>query len=92
MARVLGWDMGIRTMNKGEQATFLIASELAYGATGYPPKIPVSWRASMPGCALPNASRAPRPPWLQPGAPLIFEVELLESRKADVVKTGTNFL
>jgi hypothetical protein len=29
---------------------------------------------------------------VQPNAPLVFEVELLEFRDAELTKTGTNFL
>ncbi|KAL6506524.1 Peptidyl-prolyl cis-trans isomerase fkbp62 [Orobanche gracilis] len=37
---IKGWDQGIKTMKKGENATFTIPSELAYGASGSPPTIP----------------------------------------------------
>ncbi|ONH92763.1 hypothetical protein PRUPE_8G194100 [Prunus persica] len=37
---IKGWDEGIRTMKKGEDALFTIPPELAYGETGSPPTIP----------------------------------------------------
>uniref|UniRef100_A0A1J3IJK5 peptidylprolyl isomerase n=1 Tax=Noccaea caerulescens TaxID=107243 RepID=A0A1J3IJK5_NOCCA len=37
---IKGWDMGIKTMKKGENAIFTIPPELAYGETGSPPSIP----------------------------------------------------
>ncbi|CAN1269315.1 Peptidyl-prolyl cis-trans isomerase FKBP65 [Linum perenne] len=37
---IKGWDQGIKTMKKGENAIFTIPSELAYGASGSPPTIP----------------------------------------------------
>lgn len=37
---IKGWDQGIKTMKKGENATFTIPPELAYGASGSPPTIP----------------------------------------------------
>eukprot|EP01121_Diplochlamys_sp_Union-15-3_P013706 TRINITY_DN4290_c0_g2_i2.p1 TRINITY_DN4290_c0_g2~~TRINITY_DN4290_c0_g2_i2.p1 ORF type:complete len:417 (-),score=91.15 TRINITY_DN4290_c0_g2_i2:82-1332(-) len=37
---IKGWDEGVKTMKKGEIATFTIAPNYGYGATGYPPKIP----------------------------------------------------
>eukprot|EP00250_Pteridium_aquilinum_P013605 c21449_g1_i1 orf=550-2310(-) len=37
---IRGWDEGIATMKKGEQAVFTIPSELAYGEPGSPPTIP----------------------------------------------------
>ncbi|CAH2080423.1 unnamed protein product [Thlaspi arvense] len=37
---IKGWDEGIKTMKKGEQAIFTIPSELAYGKTGSSPTIP----------------------------------------------------
>uniref|UniRef100_A0A7C9ADX6 peptidylprolyl isomerase n=1 Tax=Opuntia streptacantha TaxID=393608 RepID=A0A7C9ADX6_OPUST len=37
---IKGWDLGIKTMKKGEQALFTIPPELAYGETGSPPTIP----------------------------------------------------
>ncbi|KAF5941933.1 hypothetical protein HYC85_019575 [Camellia sinensis] len=35
-----GWDEGIKSMKKGEQAIFTIPPELAYGESGSPPTIP----------------------------------------------------
>ncbi|XP_039021921.1 peptidyl-prolyl cis-trans isomerase FKBP62-like [Hibiscus syriacus] len=35
-----GWDEGIKTMKKAENAIFTIPPELAYGASGSPPTIP----------------------------------------------------
>ncbi|KAM1270499.1 hypothetical protein ACFX13_032400 [Malus domestica] len=37
---IKGWDEGIKTMKKGENAVFTIPPELAYGASGSPPTIP----------------------------------------------------
>ncbi|KAK6279335.1 hypothetical protein POUND7_019602 [Theobroma cacao] len=37
---IKGWDEGIKTMKKGENAIFTIPSELAYGESGSPPTIP----------------------------------------------------
>lgn len=37
---IKGWDEGIRTMKKGEDALFTIPPELAYGEAGSPPTIP----------------------------------------------------
>ncbi|CAE5972171.1 unnamed protein product [Arabidopsis arenosa] len=39
---IKGWDIGIKTMKKGENAVFTIPSELAYGETGSPPTIPAN--------------------------------------------------
>ncbi|KAL2965792.1 hypothetical protein AAZX31_16G081100 [Glycine max] len=37
---IKGWDQGIITMKKGENALFTIPAELAYGESGSPPTIP----------------------------------------------------
>ncbi|CAJ2670082.1 unnamed protein product [Trifolium pratense] len=37
---IQGWDEGIKTMKKGENALFTIPPELAYGVSGSPPTIP----------------------------------------------------
>ncbi|KAM7255038.1 hypothetical protein ACFE04_020279 [Oxalis oulophora] len=37
---IKGWDLGISTMKKGENAIFTIPADLAYGASGSPPTIP----------------------------------------------------
>ncbi|XP_038693876.1 peptidyl-prolyl cis-trans isomerase FKBP62-like isoform X2 [Tripterygium wilfordii] len=37
---IKGWDLGIKTMKKGENAIFTIPPELAYGESGSSPKIP----------------------------------------------------
>ncbi|KAL0436699.1 UNVERIFIED_CONTAM: Peptidyl-prolyl cis-trans isomerase FKBP65 [Sesamum radiatum] len=37
---IKGWDEGIKTMKKGENALFTIPPELAYGKSGSPPTIP----------------------------------------------------
>ncbi|XP_050372338.1 peptidyl-prolyl cis-trans isomerase FKBP62-like [Argentina anserina] len=37
---IKGWDEGIKTMKKGENAIFTIPPELAYGESGSPPAIP----------------------------------------------------
>jgi len=35
-----GWDAGVATMTKGEQATLILAPEMAYGKSGVPGRIP----------------------------------------------------
>ncbi|CAL5058213.1 unnamed protein product [Urochloa decumbens] len=37
---IKGWDLGIKTMKKGENSIFTIPPELAYGEDGSPPVIP----------------------------------------------------
>ncbi|EPS59147.1 hypothetical protein M569_15662, partial [Genlisea aurea] len=37
---IKGWDVGIKTMKKGENAIFTIPAGLAYGESGSPPTIP----------------------------------------------------
>ncbi|KAG4156777.1 hypothetical protein ERO13_D02G018350v2, partial [Gossypium hirsutum] len=37
---IKGWDEGIKTMKKGENAIFTVPPELAYGESGSPPTIP----------------------------------------------------
>lgn len=37
---IKGWDVGIKTMKKGENSLFTIPAELAYGESGSPPTIP----------------------------------------------------
>ncbi len=37
---ISGWDIAVKTMKRGEVATFKIDSSLAYGERGSPPKIP----------------------------------------------------
>jgi len=39
---IKGWDLGIKTMKKGENALFTIPPDLAYGESGSPPTIPPS--------------------------------------------------
>ncbi|KAG2312232.1 hypothetical protein Bca52824_023789 [Brassica carinata] len=39
---IKGWDIGIKTMKKGENAVFTIPSALAYGESGSPPTIPAN--------------------------------------------------
>lgn len=39
---IKGWDLGIKTMKKGENAVFTIPPDLAYGESGSPPTIPAS--------------------------------------------------
>ncbi|KAL5562177.1 hypothetical protein UlMin_031924 [Ulmus minor] len=39
---IKGWDLGIKTMKKNENALFTIPAELAYGDAGSPPTIPPS--------------------------------------------------
>lgn len=31
---LVGWDVGVATMNKGERATLVLSSEYAYGSRG----------------------------------------------------------
>ncbi|CAK9062985.1 Peptidyl-prolyl cis-trans isomerase FKBP65 (PPIase FKBP65) (70 kDa peptidyl-prolyl isomerase) (FK506-binding protein 65) (AtFKBP65) (Immunophilin FKBP65) (Peptidyl-prolyl isomerase ROF2) (Protein ROTAMASE FKBP 2) (Rotamase) [Durusdinium trenchii] len=37
---IRGWDLGVKTMKKGEVAKFTLAPDFAYGEEGSPPKIP----------------------------------------------------
>ncbi|KAL0732960.1 hypothetical protein Bca4012_009170 [Brassica carinata] len=37
---IKGWDIGIKTMKKGENAVFTVPSALAFGESGLPPTIP----------------------------------------------------
>lgn len=39
---IKGWDQGIATMKKGENAVFTIPPDLAYGESGSPPTIPAN--------------------------------------------------
>uniref|UniRef100_A0A0D3H2C5 peptidylprolyl isomerase n=1 Tax=Oryza barthii TaxID=65489 RepID=A0A0D3H2C5_9ORYZ len=39
---IKGWDLGIKTMKKGENSVFTIPPDLAYGESGSPPTIPAS--------------------------------------------------
>lgn len=39
---IKGWDIGVKTMKKGENAILTVPPELAYGETGSPPAIPPS--------------------------------------------------
>jgi len=39
---IKGWDLGVKTMKKGELAKFTLAPEYAYGEQGSPPKIPAN--------------------------------------------------
>jgi len=39
---IKGWDVGVKTMKKGELAKFTLAPEYAYGEQGSPPKIPAN--------------------------------------------------
>jgi hypothetical protein len=39
---IKGWDVGVATMKKGEQAVFTIAPDHAYGEAGSPPTIPAN--------------------------------------------------
>ena len=41
-AVIPGWDEGLQLLNKGEKATFIIPSSLAYGEQGYGPIAPFS--------------------------------------------------
>ena len=38
--QILGWEIAIPTMKKGEKSRFLIKPEYAYGKMGCPPRIP----------------------------------------------------
>lgn len=37
---IKGWDLGVKTMKRGERATLKIQSQYGYGSSGSPPKIP----------------------------------------------------
>lgn len=37
---IRGWDKGVKTMKKGEQAIFTVQPEYAYGKEGKPPAVP----------------------------------------------------
>ena len=41
-AVIPGWDEGLQLLSKGEKATFIIPSSLAYGEQGYGPIAPFS--------------------------------------------------
>eukprot|EP00112_Aurelia_sp_Birch-Aquarium-sp1_P024134 Seg748.1 transcript_id=Seg748.1/GoldUCD/mRNA.D3Y31 product="Inactive peptidyl-prolyl cis-trans isomerase FKBP6" protein_id=Seg748.1/GoldUCD/D3Y31 len=40
--QILGWEIAIPTMKKGEKSRFLVKSEYAYGKMGCPPRIPAN--------------------------------------------------
>ncbi|KAB2092286.1 hypothetical protein ES319_A02G019300v1 [Gossypium barbadense] len=73
---IKGWDEGIKTMKKGENATFTTPPELAYGESRSPPTIP------------PNATVKK---WLKI-ATLQFDVELISWTSAkDICQDGGVF-
>ena len=37
---IVGWDIAVSTMRKGELSRFLISPNYAYGELGCPPRIP----------------------------------------------------
>ena len=39
---IKGWDVGVKSMRKGEQALLTCRPEYAYGEAGQPPKIPTN--------------------------------------------------
>jgi len=39
---IKGWDLGVKTMKRGELAKFTLAPDYAYGEQGSPPKIPAN--------------------------------------------------
>ncbi len=62
-AVIPGWDEGLQLMNKGEKATFVIPSKLAYGEQGMqpiPPFTPISFEVELVDIIHPNPN-APKP-------------------------------
>lgn len=69
-----GWDEGLQLLNKGEKATFIIPSSLAYGEQGYGPIGPFSplvFDVEVKNIIHPNpnAPKPPMPPMQMPQAP-----------------------
>jgi FKBP-type peptidyl-prolyl cis-trans isomerase len=68
-----GWDEGLQLMSKGEKATFVIPSRLAYGEQGYsgaiPPYSSLVFEIEMVNIIHPNPNAPkPAPPAPQPAA------------------------
>lgn len=66
-AVIPGWDEGLQLLNKGEKATFIIPSALAYGEQGYGPIGPFSplvFEVELKNIIHPdpNAPKPPMPP------------------------------
>lgn len=62
-AVIPGWDEGLQLMNKGEKATFVIPSKLAYGEQGLnpiPPFTPIAFDVELVDIIHPNPN-APKP-------------------------------
>jgi FKBP-type peptidyl-prolyl cis-trans isomerase FkpA len=69
-----GWDEGLQLMNKGEKATFVIPSKLAYGEQGYagaiPPYSTLVFNIQIVDIVHPNPN-APKPASLIPPQPSV---------------------
>jgi len=73
-AVIPGWDEGLQLLNKGEKATFIIPSSLAYGEQGYGPIgpfTPLVFEVELKDIIHPdpNAPKPPMPPMQMPQAP-----------------------
>ena len=73
-AVIPGWDEALQLLNKGEKATFIIPSSLAYGEQGYGPIAPFSplvFEVELKNIIHPdpNAPKPPVPPMQMPHAP-----------------------
>ncbi len=63
-AVIPGWDEGLQLLSKGEKATFIVPSSLAYGEQGYGPIAPFStlvFDVELKNIIHPNPN-APKPP------------------------------
>lgn len=49
--QILGWEIGMGSMKKGETARFLISPAYAYGRMGCPPRIPADSSGWLIGLA-----------------------------------------
>ncbi|KAE8660962.1 hypothetical protein F3Y22_tig00116944pilonHSYRG00188 [Hibiscus syriacus] len=60
---IKGWDEGIKTMKKGENAVFTIPPELGYGESGFPPSIPpdatLQFDVELLSCTAAGSESAP---------------------------------